>query len=389
MTVTPPADQTNNESDTVSLAIQASDATDGTLTYSAQGLPPGLAINATTGVITGTIGVGAGGIGQYSVNVMATDGTYSDAESFTWNISSLVSITDPGDQANTVGDAIALPVPASDAAAGTLTYVATGLPAGLSINTSTGVITGSISSSAAAIGTYATTVVASDGTYTATNTDSWTISAAGTVTLGTPSAQTNTEGDTGISVAVSANDTGAGTLEFFAQGLPAGLQVDPATGTITGAIAVGDAAESPYTVIEAATDGTSSASETFLWVVNDPISLTTIPAQTNNESDAVSLSLSLATSPGGSVSYSATGLPTGLQLNPGTGVITGTVAPGSAAGDPVATVTATNGTYTATATIDWTINSLVTMPAVADQTNYEGDSVSLALAPPIASPAAR
>ena len=54
-----------------------------------------------------------------------------------------VTVTNPGNQTGTVGTAVSLQISASDSASGqTLTYSATGLPAGLSINSSTGLITG-------------------------------------------------------------------------------------------------------------------------------------------------------------------------------------------------------------------------------------------------------
>ena len=53
-----------------------------------------------------------------------------------------VTVTNPGSQSGTVGTAASLPIQASDTAGGTLTYAATALPAGVSINTSTGQISG-------------------------------------------------------------------------------------------------------------------------------------------------------------------------------------------------------------------------------------------------------
>jgi endo-1,4-beta-xylanase len=54
-----------------------------------------------------------------------------------------VTVTNPGAQTGTVGTAASLTVHATDSAAGqTLSYSATGLPAGLAINSSTGVISG-------------------------------------------------------------------------------------------------------------------------------------------------------------------------------------------------------------------------------------------------------
>ena len=55
--VTTPSNQTNVEGATVSLQIQASDVDlpANTLSYGASGLPAGLSINASSGLIGGTI----------------------------------------------------------------------------------------------------------------------------------------------------------------------------------------------------------------------------------------------------------------------------------------------------------------------------------------------
>ncbi len=54
-----------------------------------------------------------------------------------------MTVTNPGNQTGTVGTAVSLQIHATDSASGqTLTYSATGLPAGLSINSSTGLISG-------------------------------------------------------------------------------------------------------------------------------------------------------------------------------------------------------------------------------------------------------
>jgi hypothetical protein len=54
-----------------------------------------------------------------------------------------VTVTNPGNQTGTVGTAASLQISASDSASGqTLTYTATGLPAGMSIASATGLITG-------------------------------------------------------------------------------------------------------------------------------------------------------------------------------------------------------------------------------------------------------
>ncbi|MEV4433898.1 M4 family metallopeptidase [Streptomyces sp. NPDC049585] len=57
-------------------------------------------------------------------------------------LSTGVSVTSPGDQTSIVNTAVSLQIKASSSTSGALTYAATGLPAGLSINSSTGLISG-------------------------------------------------------------------------------------------------------------------------------------------------------------------------------------------------------------------------------------------------------
>src|SRR5487761_1862932 len=145
VTVTTPPNQTTFLGTAASLQVQASDSASGqTLTYSATGLPAGLSINSSTGLISGTPTTAQ----TTSVTVTAKDTTgASGSAAFTWTISpatgNTVTVTNPGNQAGTVGIAVSLQIHATDSASGqTLTYSATGLPAGLSINSSTGLISG-------------------------------------------------------------------------------------------------------------------------------------------------------------------------------------------------------------------------------------------------------
>ncbi|MFF4362067.1 M4 family metallopeptidase [Streptomyces sp. NPDC001604] len=90
--------------------------------------------------------------------------------------SSGVTVTNPGSQSSTVGTAVSLQISASSTNSGSLTYAATGLPTGLSINSSTGVISGTPTTA----GTYSTTVTVTDSTgATGTASFTWTVSSSG------------------------------------------------------------------------------------------------------------------------------------------------------------------------------------------------------------------
>ena len=87
------------------------------------------------------------------------DGTGAFASTATGNV---VTITDPGVQDEQAGTPVFLAMQALDSAAGqTLTYSATGLPSGLSIDRASGHITGTLGSAASAS---TVTVTATDGT---------------------------------------------------------------------------------------------------------------------------------------------------------------------------------------------------------------------------------
>ncbi|WP_194913997.1 putative Ig domain-containing protein [Catenulispora rubra] len=176
VSVTNPGNQTSTQGTAIStLQISGSDSAGKSLTYSATGLPAGLSISSS-GAITGT----PSGTGTSSVTVTASSGTASGTTSFSWTVNpqggtETVSVSNPGNQTSTQGTAIStLQISGSDSAGKSLTYSASGLPAGLSISSS-GAITGTPSGT----GTSSVTVTASSGTASGSTTFSWTVNPSG------------------------------------------------------------------------------------------------------------------------------------------------------------------------------------------------------------------
>ncbi|MFE2061572.1 putative Ig domain-containing protein [Streptomyces sp. NPDC059467] len=106
-------------------------------------------------------------------------GTPNGTTAFTAGTSSggnTVTVTNPGSQSTATGSSVSLQISATDSASATLTYSASGLPTGLSISSSTGLISGTASTA----GTYSTTVTATDSTGASGSASfTWTVSTSG------------------------------------------------------------------------------------------------------------------------------------------------------------------------------------------------------------------
>jgi alpha-tubulin suppressor-like RCC1 family protein len=93
----------------------------------------------------------------------------------------VITLPNPGDQVSSIGSAVRLQLSASDLAGGPLTYAATGLPAGLSINRHTGLVTGT----AAAAASHEVSVSVTDlARVVATTKFAWTTEPPGPSTVG-------------------------------------------------------------------------------------------------------------------------------------------------------------------------------------------------------------
>jgi hypothetical protein len=185
--------------------------------YDAIGLPPGLSVNPGTGAISGTPTAG----GNFSVTI--------GAHGSSWNASATLPITVIASRITSnlfpasvhAGDPFSYTIAATN---NPFAFDATGLPAGLSLDRSTGVISGALTST----GTVLVNVIAhtpyGDGSAVLTiRVAPWDI----------------TSGSTGASVGgnvryqITANNN---PTSFDAINLPAGLELDKGTGLITGVL---------------------------------------------------------------------------------------------------------------------------------------------------------
>lgn len=153
----------------VSLDVVATHTDGDTLTFSALGLPTGITINGSTGTMTGT----PTAVGDYTTTVTVSNGIDTDSETFTWHITNTAPVLSGiAEQVAEINVPASLTLSAADLNGDTLTYSASGLPMGLSIDSETGVITGTPNT----LGNFTTSITISDGTDTDTEHFIWRIS---------------------------------------------------------------------------------------------------------------------------------------------------------------------------------------------------------------------
>ncbi|MCB1228584.1 MAG: putative Ig domain-containing protein, partial [Verrucomicrobiales bacterium] len=229
----------------------------------------------------------------------------------------------------TVGTPYSQTLTASGGVAPYTFAVTTGsLPAGLSLNTSTGAITGTPTSTSAA--SFIITVTDSTGCNAS---NSFTVTPACPVITVTPNPLSSGTVGTAYSASPSASG-GIAPYTWSATGLPAGLSINPSTGAITGTPTASGSATITATDANGCFNSTTLTINPFSCPI---ITVTPNPLASGTVGTAYSASPVASGAPGGSsYTWTSVGLPAGLTLNATTGAISGTP---TATGN--ATITAT------------------------------------------------
>jgi prepilin-type N-terminal cleavage/methylation domain-containing protein len=316
-TITDPASQTGYVSVAASLQILAPGGQP-PMTWTATGLPPGLSISLGGGLISGT----PTAAGAYTVVVKVTDSDLkTDDSTFTWTVIPLPTLTSPGDQTGEIGVAVTLPLTVSPTVP-PLTWSATGLPAGISINSATGVLSGTPTVVRAFSPVTVTVVDPSAPIRTTSVTFNWRVLAA--VQLTNIGAQSMTVG-TNVGTFVPPVSGGLTPYSWQGTNLPDGVLINATTGSVTGVVRSGTRYITTVTVTDSL--GGTAVLTVVCNVSGSGDLRVTNPLPSNpDRSTAVNTvpALLAPAAAGGTPAYTwaATNLPTGLTLN-SAGVLAG------------------------------------------------------------------
>lgn len=263
------------------------------------------------------------------------------------------------DQSSPIGQWFRIAPTVTDPDGDYLTYHAIGLPQGVTIDRRTGEITGRPPEA----GTYHVRVAVDDGNSFQVRPFHWIVGAELSVD---PIADRFNIVNVPVSEQVVTTG-GQGTLQFSANGLPPGLNIDQASGLITGT----PTALNTHAVTVTVTDGVDTDSASFQWQITTapPLVITAVETQTGRINAAASLQLA-ATGGSGDYTYAATGLPVGLSVNPSTGLISGSPTTGGVFN---VNVSVTDQANDADSTgFQWTVSSQ--QPAITSRTGFSTSS---------------
>jgi hypothetical protein len=345
-----------------------------TFSIASGSLPSGLTLSSTTGAITGTVPVSAAGT-SYAVSISVTDASGStDVKAFSGNVgagTSVLSLLTTSIANFTAGISYSYPLIVSGGVAPISYAISSGtLPSGITINETTGVISGTPTITSGGQAYNFTVTVSDSASQTQSRPFSGTIASnpAASVKITSTSIPGLGVGTVSTGIATSGGIAPL-TFAITSGSLPTGLTLDTTTGAITGNIAV-SAAGTSFGVGITVTDSSNATDvKTFTGTVsagNSVLSLatTSLSQFTAGISYNYPLMVTGGTAPF-AFSIASGALPSGINIDASTGVLSGTPAVNSGGQTYSFTVSVTDAASQTQSRLF--IGSVATNPAAAVQ----------------------
>jgi hypothetical protein len=350
-----------------SQTIVASGGT-GVLTLSHGGsIPSGLTFNDSTGILSGT----PAATGTFTFSLTATDSIGAQTtQNYTVTINPAVTLGSLAQTQWTINQAGYSQTITTSGGTGNLALSHSGsIPAGLTFNDSTGILSGTPT----ATGSFMFTVTSTDQVGAQTS-QTYTITINPAVSLDALGQTQWLANQAGYSQTIAVSGGTGGVTLSHTGSIPPGLTFNDATGVLSGT----PTTAGTYNFTVTGTDSVGAqTSQTYTLTINPAITFSSL-SQTQWTVNRSGYSQTITVSGGtGGITLSHSGsIPTGMTFNNSTGVLSGTPA---VAGTYTFTVTATDNTgeqatnsYTITINATPTLGSLSQTQWTVNQTGYNG-----------------
>ncbi|MEZ5336394.1 MAG: putative Ig domain-containing protein [Methanolobus sp.] len=340
--------------DRLSFTVSATDEDDDKITYTATGLPDGATLGSNSGDFSWRTSDDDGG--SYSVTFTATANGLSDSETIKITVieEDVAPVLDTiGDKSVGEGATLSFTVSATDDNDDTITYSASGLPGGATLDSSSGAFRWTPAYDTA--DSYSVTFTATANGLSDSETITITVTHVDRAPVLDSIGNKEVDENTLLTFNISATDPDGDLITYSASNLPEGSTFTPSTGVFSWTPGYNDSGN--YDVEFSATANGLRDVETITITVGDynrPPVLSSIGSQEVDEEEKLRITLSATDPDGDDLIFSVDDAPNGSAFNATTGVFTWTPEEGDA-GTYYTMFSVTDGSSTDTENVTITV----------------------------------
>jgi streptogramin lyase len=325
--------------------VTATDPDGDNISFSLSASPTGMKIDAATGLILWTPAWGSKG--DHIITIVASDGTVKDTQTFTLKVSAgnrPPTITSTPPTIAKEGQEYRYPVVASDPDGHSLTFKLTNHPTGMQIHPSSGLVTWTPTVKDQGVHLITITVEDSEGEST-NQSYMLTVSGANNPPKFTSTPVTIAEQHQPYIYQATAIDPDRDTLSFKLLKAPAGMKIDPATGSVTWTPSQSDVGKHAVSIeVSDGLGGTDTQDfEITVKDVNDPPKITSTPPEEAEEEVNYVYDVKASDPDNDPLTFKLLLNPSGMTINPSSGQIMWLPPKGSAGTKHVVRVEVTDG----------------------------------------------